>query len=196
MTLKKMAFPTFSSLSSWKRKFEIPRNAESNHGFTEEWRFRSFSVISVFIWDSEKEEPCELVLVWTATQNTQWEQVHRCANSSSSWTLGGKLEKTQCKNVVNSRTRKTQRGNCFLKVPPTCYEETELGSPNELSPARVPQVKCRDFLSARSMWLFRLEMKTCAWGRSHPCIIEAPKGKIPRQNSCHLIKREEGKGTT
>lgn len=36
------------------------------------------------IWDSEKEEPCELVLVWTATQNTQWEQVHRCANTSSS----------------------------------------------------------------------------------------------------------------
>lgn len=143
------------------------------------------------IWNSEKEEPCEMVLVWTATQNTWWEQVHRCANNSSSWTLGGKPEKTQCKNVVNSRTRETQRGNCFLKVPPTCYEKRELGSPNELSPARVPRVKLETFnLHTACGYL------DCAWGRSHPCIIEAPKGKIPRHNSCHLIKREEGKGTT
>lgn len=148
------------------------------------------------IWDSEKEEPCKLVLVWTATQNTQWEQVHRCANISSSWTLGGKPEKTQCENVVNFRTRETKSGNCFLKVPPTCYEERELGHPNELSPARIPQVKRRDFQSAHSMWLFRLEMEKGGWGRSHPCIIEAPKGKIPRHKSCHLIKRKEGKGTT
>lgn len=65
MTLIKMTFPTFPSLSSWKRKFDILRNAD----WVQPWASQRNDVLKALllhpslIWGSEKKQPSEMVLV-------------------------------------------------------------------------------------------------------------------------------------